>query len=433
MEQQQQHQHQHRALEDPAAGTTTTGMSAQDRDPLKEPDVAPQPATTYQHTTVNVGKKPLHGDELTNHTYIDPSAPTTICDSLYIAAAYLASFSAALSFPGVWNTSLRYNDVSNTYVAFAFLFLLSSFPEAIILIEGLTRVPVERVATLQRTSILTMWNILCLIIAIATVFPSYDGYDEPDGLSLGLAVAPACLIVALILMVFCLGVQIGAQVITSKKQPAQLAAYLPVVFTRHIARDLIIANAVISTIVLAFALGSLLFLAPINYAEDRNFEFNDTYYTGAAFTVIFFFFALIAQIISIVGLFPSALPNRMSVLCAWVLHLFTFITALIAWFCQIFSNVDLLKDQHVMALLGWIFALAALCLGIATFCILDERIGCGNEPHHEVRHTREQADIERHRLEAVQHRKQREELEREHGVYSAQQDRHVPPPSHQVV
>lgn len=448
-------------VQKPATGTAA--MSKPQGDPLHQSNVTatqsqppyPGSGTTYQQhlqhqypasTGATTGAAYHHGTSSHHHHnqgadaaffdkngqptvdrfyhYIDPSKPATVCDNLYIASVFMACFAATLSFPGAWNVALHFDRVTASYVAFAFIFLVFAFMEAIILVAGLTAVPVQRVEILQKTMILTVFNILVLVVAIATEFTGYDrlGYWVP-----GLEVAPACLLAALVLMACCLALQISAQAITNKKVEGKLAAYLPIVFVKHVVRDLLIANAILSTIVLAFAVGSLIFLAPI-----RVQRFSDIYYAGVALTVAFFFFALIAFILSVIALYPSDIPNRMTVLITWVLHVFTFATALTAWFLQLYSDVEIIEDQHLMVLLGWIVALSTLVLGIATFCILDERVGCCNE-NRALLNSKDLADIERHRLEALQYRKQREALEREHGVYSVQQPRHVPVPSHQIV
>jgi len=388
---------------EPAATTTTTTTSTSQGAALsKEPEFPPQPQTT---TTTTVVKKEVFVVDF------DPIAhpATTICDGLYITSVFLSAFASALSFPGVWNSTFHYDQVASSYVAFAYLFLFFTWPQTIHLIAGLTYLPVERAAALQKSLFLTSWNIILLIIAIATEWTSVEAAKEPTNLAL--VMAGACLLSAIVVETALLSCQIAAHVITSKNDPVTLAVYLPLTHGKAIARDLLIGNAILSVVVLAFGVADLIYLAPI---VDP--ALGGVYEAGAAFAVIFFFTALIGSVVSIAALIPTAVPTAVLLLASWLFSFFTFIVALTAFFLQLFSQDAAVPDQFLIPLLGWIFALGTLCVGVATFCVLDHRVCLPTRPNVTLLQAKELAEIEKYRLEAIQHRKERERLEYGHSA-----------------
>jgi len=221
--------------------------------------------------------------------------------------------------------------------------------------------------------------------------------------------AGACLLTAIVVETALLSVQIAAHVITTKNDPATLAVFIPITYGKSIARDLLIGNAVLAVVVLAFAVADLIYLAPI-----LDPSLGGVYEAGAAFSVIFFFTALIGSVISIVLLIPTAIPTVALLLTSWLFSFFAFIVALTAWFLQLFSQEQFLPYQFLIPLLGWIFALGALTIGIATFCALDHRVCIATRPNTTLLQAKELAEIEKYRLEAIQHRKERERLEYGH-------------------
>jgi len=389
---------------EPAATTTTTTTTQAATTTTKEPEYPPQP----QAQSTGYTKKP--NTTVVTVVEVDPAShpATSSVDGLYITATILSAFGSGLSFAGVWNATYHYNQVSSTYVAFAFLFLFATWPQTIFLIKGLTHIPVERVALLQSSGIITIWNLICLIIAIATEWTSIQS-SAVAATTPGLGLAPATLLTALCVETGLLSVQITAHVYTGKNDPATLAVYLPIVFAKPVVRDLLIANAVLFNIVLAFSVADLIYLSPI-----QDVDLGATYNAGAAFAVIFFFISIIGTVVSIVSLIPTAIPGPVLVLASWIFSFFAFIVALIAWFLQIFSKVETEPDQMLVSLLGWIFALGTLCVGLAAFCALEQRVCLPTRPNHALTQAKDMAEIEKARLDAVQYRKQREALEYGH-------------------
>jgi len=328
----------------------------------------------------------------------------SLCDKLYIASTILTAFSCALSFPGVWNTAVSDNRVSRNYEAFAYLFLIFSFFETCFFIMGMVKKAGERTSLLAVMMGLTLWNIICLIIAISTEF-------ESIGLGVYLSVAPACLLTALGTMFIVFLLQIFAAVANNRKDTTSRASFQPLTFSKPVVVDLLIANAVLATIELALATGSLLFLSPI-----QDVRFSSTWYAGAAFSIIYFFVALFAVIMAIVALSPSEIPTRINLLVSCIFSLFSFIVAFTGWLLQIYGQqVAVIPSQFTMILIGWIVALAAVAIGASAFFILDDGSDyacCGPSPStRQSHHERNLADIEKSRLDAAHYRSQRNNLE----------------------
>jgi len=256
----------------------------------------------------------------------------------------------------------------------------------------------------QMALLLTIWNLILLIIAIATEFSVFPLNDW-------LNMAPACLLSALICMTFLMLLPLAG--IGANKKPEQQAVYLPHVFPKAVITDLLIASAFLSVVVLAFAVANLVYLIGVQQIS----EIDHLYGAGAAFTILFFFSALIGMIMSIIALVPSDTPSLISSLVAWVFHLLSFVMALIAFILQGFTGIYFFNYQILIPLLGWIFGLATFCVAIAAHYMHDSRaFGAGDccnpsTDTPELVRERELASIEKAKRDKAQYAKERTDFE----------------------
>jgi hypothetical protein len=246
---------------------------------------------------------------------------------------------------------------------------------------------------------LTILNLIFLIIAIAT-------HSASIGWGLWITAAPASLIAAIVVVVL-LGI---FQLIAHKVNldPKRQSAFHPITYHKSVVRDLLVASANLNCLNLAFATASLCFLAPI-----QEITTNAIYNAAAAFTIIYFFAALVAAIVSIIALCPMETPTHAAHPVVWGFALFSSMCALLAWILQAYSAGTGIPYQVLMTLLGWIISIAAATIAIAAHYTLEDnnmRYCCSKESP-ELRREREIAEIERAKFDAYQYRRRREDLE----------------------
>lgn len=322
-------------------------------------------------------------------------------DKLYIISVIASAFASALSFGAVGYVTASPNQTVQAFDAFILIYLFFSHIQTIVLIVGLNQNPNGRMNHYNVAGMaMNAMNLAIVIVTLSLLGTIQNGFTNYDARQFG----PSCLVIAIFFLALSLACQAAAQVINSFGEPEKAAIYVPFHPPNSRVGDHFIANAILCSVNLSFSIGALLYAT---YIGANN--------VIQAFVSLYFIFAVVACVFSIIALTPVIYFPSISLIISWVFSLFCFIFAVIAFATLIAWGIT--PFEFTCTTIGLVISLLAMGTGMAAHqkhLGRDSSTCCsctGSDIYSDIERARANLEIERAKREATRLRNQREKLQ----------------------